>query len=123
MRSLLRNLYYDIKASYSVFEMANLSNKDHKLNVDLKIHIDQPGDKLPPHYARVKVFRGDYKTTQHFFVITLPDIKVIKGNTSWLSNKELKRTITFIDDNKNNFIEMFKDQGKAISDLIWKFRD
>lgn len=104
----------------SIYEMANLSQKDHKLGIDLKIHIEQPGDKVPSHFARVKVFRGNYDTTKDIFTVSLPDQAVRGGNIKWLSSKEYKRVMSFIENNTDNFIAMFKDVGLAISDLTWE---
>lgn len=107
------------KFGQPIFEMANIIPSVHKLGIDIKFHVQQPGDKLPPHYVNTKVFRGDFKTTDKKFTVSIPSLEITDGDDSWLSNKEKKIVREFIRLNKDNFMKLFSDQGLSPDELIW----
>lgn len=105
-----------IEALTPLLEMANISNRDHKLGAKIKINIVQKTDKIPSHFARAKVIYGN----QELYYITLPDLKVSQITQDMpITKAEINKINAWVKKNKNGLLELYNDPLKAIDDVSW----
>lgn len=108
-----------------IFEMATISPKAHRLGVDLKMHILQPGKKKLSHGPRVKFFKQTKGDSFSISVSKEPNrIKLVAGSIKELiSEGELNDLIKKIRKYRIPLLNMWHDPGMSQDDLVDQMRD
>jgi len=98
-----------------ILEFANISPKDHKFGVDVKLHLMQPGKKLQ-HGPRMKIYR---KGIQGDFSISINDNPKVIGNwNNFVSKRELNLLITNVKFYKESLLKFWNDSRMDTNELI-----
>lgn len=104
-----------------VYEMATLGPKDHKLGINVKINILQPGPNVRPggHGPRLKIFTTDYNTN---FEITFSESPEETGNIigdykKIVNTKVLNQLIQVAHKYRRAFLKFWNDPGMSPSEL------
>ena len=100
----------------ALYSMANVPAKIHKLGVDVKLHLYQPGNKKIPHAPRVKVFRKSLE--DGFSVILDKDLTKMKVKRKpFLKEKEFKKVVDGIKKYRIPFLMMWHDETMDVFEL------
>jgi hypothetical protein len=104
-----------------IFEFANVPKRIHHLDVDVKLHIAQPGDKEYKHGPRVKVFRNDPDEPEAFVIqlsLEPEEIVLKKGNFSALMTRgQFKRALDFVKKYRVPLLNLWYKPGADILEL------
>lgn len=94
-------------------EMANIPPTIHRLPLQVKFNVLQPGDKELPHDARVKVFPVGQTPSQGFSIRLSPDEKLIQVSKGepFLRGKDLNAVLDHLRRYRNAYIAMWHDSG------------
>ena len=108
-----------------IFEMATIAPKDHKLGVDLKMHIYQPGEKKLSHGPRVKFFKHTKGDSFSISVSKEPNrINLVAGKIDGLiTESELNALVQKIRKYRIPLLNMWRDPGMSQEELIDQMRD
>lgn len=104
-----------------IFEFANVPNRIHRLGVDIKLQVSQPGDKEYPHAPRVKVFRHSDDEPEAFTISLNIDpvkIKLQDGTFSGLlSRGQFKNLMEFVKKYRIPLLNLWYRPGADILEL------
>lgn len=106
-----------IRELQDVMEMANLDKKTHKLNIDVKLNVLQPGKKLK-HGPRVKVFRGSLKNkNKKEFVLSIEQYPKLLAGDIFVNRKEYQLIRDFVSDNYEALLQFWNDSDMSVGEL------
>lgn len=100
---------------FDILEMANIGPKIHKLNVDVKMHLLQPGDRKIPHPPRVKVFKENPNVSFSLSIEKKP--KIVKGSPAFLNSKQFKEISDFVSRNSRQLLIFWNDSNMSVDEL------
>jgi len=109
-----------------IFEMATIGPQAHKLGVNLKMHILQPGRKQPPHGPRVKFFTKGMETSG--FSISLNEdpqkIRLVAGDyMAFLTESQFNALLEKVRKYRIPFLNMWNDPEMTQDELIEQMQD
>ncbi len=102
----------------NITEMANLTKLYHNID-NIKINIRQPGSKYQ-HEVSVKVFKKQNINDSLIVGINrMTNELTIYRDVGWISPKERKKVLKFIQKNTLNFINLWDNITTAPEELNW----
>ena len=102
-----------------ITEMANVDDTYHDIR-NIKMNVRQPGDKLYAHDISIKVFKG--KNINDSMIVGInrnTNVLTIHRNTKHLTKKEQKNSMSFIQKNVLNFINLWDDPTLSLNEVQW----
>jgi hypothetical protein len=105
-------------------EMSNIDFEEHKAGIDMTFHILQPGTwNHSGHGPRIKIFKGNYKSSLKIVIILDKDsnnIKVLESsfNPKLIKRSELNNLIVYFKKYRYAYLIMWLDQGMSNIKLI-----
>jgi hypothetical protein len=116
MRYTYKDILSVLKEDDMILEFANLDPTMHQMDVDIVLHIMQPGDKQLKHGPRLKFFK---KGSSETFSITVSNNPKIIGNWKELvSKRELNVLIENTKRFKVPFLNFWYDSMMTVGELI-----
>ena len=111
--------FKEYKNLNSITEMANITKLYHNIP-DIKINIRQPGNKKYQHDVSVKVFKKKNINDSLIVGINRNNNELfIYRDVDWLTPKERKKVMKFIQRNTLNFINLWDDVTLSPDELNW----
>jgi hypothetical protein len=115
----LEELKYEVLA-----EMANIHPEEHKSKINIKFHVLQPGTwNHSGHGPRIKLFKGDFKSSLKSIILLDQDpnrIKVLKSsfNLKLIKRSEVNDLIIYFKKYRYAYLIMWLDVGIGNMDLM-----
>lgn len=109
---------FDRQECRGIYEMANIPERVHRLGMNIKLNIAQPGDKRFSHEARVKVFRNDINESFEIAFGKNPaTIRLIGDFNILLNRKQYNRLVEFIRKYRMPLLNLWNHQEMDVDEF------
>lgn len=100
-----------------IFEMANIPSRVHKLKIDVKFNVLQPGNKVLNHDPRIKVFQK--MDLYNCYYINLKGEITIDHipKKEFLSTKQLKKIIKHFEINQDAYLKLWHTTAMTVDEF------
>mgnify|MGYP000941614113 CR=1 FL=1 len=112
------NAVKPLRGYKAIYEMANIPERVHRLGMDIKLNVAQPGDKRFSHEARVKVFRKDIKESFEIAIGKNSSTTKLIGDFNILLNrKQYNRIIEFVRKYRMPLLNLWNHQEMDVDEF------
>lgn len=113
-----QDIFAPVAEYAAIYEMANIPERVHRLGMDIKLNVAQPGDKRFSHEARVKVFRNDIKESFEIaFEKSSSRIRLIGDFNILVNRKQYNRLVEFVRKYRMPLLNLWNHQEMDVDEF------